>query len=223
MHSVSSSNNCSVELNCSSASLVSGSSKCLSGNSSLDKLSASSSPLSKDGVSLSCLPSELLSVHNLSLDLKLDLLVGFISSTSKGTVSEFDPVVGQLNSSSSPSHFESGLVEVGLSSLEVDNSLPGSAAGGNKVEVSLSLLSSFLESLSSLHLEGGKSSFADEVGLAGAEPIVPLVAVPESTAIFTSSVVVGLVLVPVGPVEEGSIGPHPSAFLEEIVSTNPNG
>lgn len=94
---------------------------------------------------------------------------------------------------------------------------------GNEVKGGLASLLLLLCDLESLFSHGRDSLFADVVSLGRAEPVVPLHSVPKSTTIFTSTVVVGLILVPVLVSEERTVSPHPLTFLEEVVSTNPNG
>jgi len=125
--------------------------------------------------------------------------------------------------SDSPSSLEDDLGLSGHLTLEEDFSSKGSVSLGNEVRGGLASLLSLELLLLALLGESGDSLLTDVVSLGRAEPIVPLHSVPESTTIFASTVVVGLVLVPVLVGEEGTVGPHPFSFLEEIVSTDPNG
>lgn len=106
--------------------------------------------------------------------------------------------------------------------LEENLSSEGSVSLGNEVRGGLSSLFLLESNLLSLFSEGRDSLLTDVVGLGRAEPVVPLHSVPESTTVFASTEVVGLVLVPVLVSKEGTVGPHPLAFLEEIVSANPD-
>ena len=126
-------------------------------------------------------------------------------------------------SADGPSLLEDSFLLGGHLTLEEDFSSEGSFTLGNEVSGSLSSLFLLESSLFTLFLKSRDSLLTDVVGLGRAEPVVPLHSVPESTTIFASTEVVGFVLVPVLESEEGTVGPHPLAFLEEIVSTNPDG
>jgi hypothetical protein len=126
-------------------------------------------------------------------------------------------------SADSPSLFKDDLSFGTHLTLEEDFSSEGSVSLGNEVRGGLASLLLLELLLLSLLSESGNSLLTDVVGLGRAEPVVPLHSVPESTTIFASTEVVGLVLVPVLESKEGTVGPHPLALLEEIVSTNPNG
>jgi len=126
-------------------------------------------------------------------------------------------------SADSPSSLEDDLSFGTHLTLEEDFSSKGSVSLGNEVRGGLASLLSLELNLLSLLSESGNSLLTDVVGLGRAEPVVPLHSVPESTTIFASTEVVGFVLVPVLESEECTVGPHPLAFLKEIVSTDPDG
>lgn len=156
---------------------------------------------------------------SLGLDLEESLHLGFSLLTD--LLLEED--VGLHVSADSPSSLEDNLGFSGHLTLEEDFSSEGSTSLGNEVRGGLASLLSLELHLLALLSEGRDSLLADVVGLGRAEPVVPLHSVPESTTIFASTEVVGFVLVPVLVTEEGTVSPHPFSFLEEIVSTDPNG
>lgn len=177
------------------ASLLGNSSGFLSNSVSVSVHSFSLSFDLEDGLSLGLsLVVDLLLEENLSLELSTD----------------------------SPSLLEDNLGFGRHLTLEEDFSSEGSVSLGNEVRSSLSSLILLESNLLSLFSHGGDSLLTNVVGLGRAEPIVPLHSVPESTTIFASTVVVGLILVPVLVGKEGTVGPHPFSFLEEIVSANPD-